>query len=427
MDDQPVSQPEKPIPLGQALEPFLNKNPTSELDEASDPPRILKPWGDATLELWITPDVPDVVASLNSVYLPPKFSALYHWDSRSFEFAWGLYQPGSFADSLLDRNFTCQFDGETALNCGWSSSSPELIAIADAFEPSGPPGTTNWRNLLGYHPPRVPGVESAEQAPLSFWVRDVECDEAAFTQIARNLNFLMSYYDLNTPIILIHEGSPSGGIGRRATFPYGPFPGILHSRRMDPYLLGLWETATLQQDVFLKYLYNYQVLEYAVVTFRKHGTDSRIMRLLAAPDVQANPRRTMARILEALDRDGKGKDDETQRMRDLVQESANAELVWGGVEPNLALFAADMVFDGGFTLTALLKPGATQADFVNCYSGMPDKFRSLRNAIVHSKETHPSGRVNPTPGNYRRVRIWLEPLKIIASEIVLHSTAEEEG
>jgi hypothetical protein len=179
--------------------------------------------------------------------------------------------------------------------------------------------------------------------------------------------------------------------------------------------------------VFLKYLYNYMILEYAAYYFIEKDTAKKIKKILQQPSVCSKPDIAMTRILGLVSREKDEKGNEPERLADLVLERVEAERVWEAIAPNAEQFCKEMEFDGGFKLAALLKKGDGFAEFKKGgWARMPHQLRHLRNALVHSRETHGGGILKPSKGNYHNVRLWIEPLTVVASEIVLDSTADEE-
>ena len=80
----------EPSDLEKALAVFFEKNPTAVYD--SEGPGVVMPWNDPSVALFLDPDRAELLEALNSVFLPPRLSAIYHWDQRSFEFTWSAHK-----------------------------------------------------------------------------------------------------------------------------------------------------------------------------------------------------------------------------------------------------------------------------------------------------------------------------------------------
>jgi hypothetical protein len=423
--------PNEEAGLETLLRPFLEANPTASLNtEAFGFPAVLGPWGDASIAFRVDEGRSELLDALNGVILPPTFSALYHPEEQSYEFTWSAFKSDTSEElGWIGRSFDVHFGAET-IKCEWAPSSSKLLEIVRATilrESS----SSNWRNLYNYMEyvrDADGGKAEPEGTPVSFWVRGVDRDEDRFSTIARHINFLMAYYDRDTPVVVFHNPAPAERIGQRPRYSAGEFPGVLVlPQPLDPYLLGLWDTARTQNDVFLRFLYSYMILEYAAYYFLKRDTAESIRRILSQPAVCANPNATMAQILGVLGREKDMEREPATKLSDLVMEIASCEAVWRAIEPNRESLCEEMAFEGGFVLKPILKPGDGLSDFKKVgWPNLAHRLRHLRNALVHSKETHEGGVLEPTKGNYHRVRIWLEPLTVIAAEIVLSSTADEE-
>lgn len=75
--------------LEQELATFFEKNPESDYDGDANSGSIIQPWGDDTVELAISNANDSLIGTLNSVYLPPHFTAILHLDSQDLEIIWG--------------------------------------------------------------------------------------------------------------------------------------------------------------------------------------------------------------------------------------------------------------------------------------------------------------------------------------------------
>ena len=414
--------------LESMLGEFLTSHPGSSVEAEDGEYWVAKPWGDETVTLTLDDDAEALAKALANVLLPSRFSAIYHRDTREMEFLWAAFLVDTEEDpDLVGRKFDLHFDGAVH-ECEWGNSSDRLITIARAAVPDAAPTATYWRNLsfysryikalddyAGSQPQQEVGVAR------SFWVRNLDWSEDRVTELARHISYYMKYYDIQTPIVSIHEEEQTQALGKRSRYPHGDFPTTIVGRRLDPYMLGLWETALLETDAFLKYLYCYQILEYATYYFLKRETASSVRRILVEPDVCARPEVATVRVLEILGQEmGKPED---QKLRELIREHVRPSEVWDALEPNREFFTQETVFDGGFRLDPLVGPSDNDCD---CWaktgvSRLADQLRYLRNALAHARDARGGGILKPSQGNYHSVRVWLQPMQVVATEVVLRS------
>ena len=69
---------------------FQAANTESTITEQDGKYIISKPWGDESFELIANPEDIDLKATLNQVYQPPRFYAVWHRDTNDFEI---IYSP----------------------------------------------------------------------------------------------------------------------------------------------------------------------------------------------------------------------------------------------------------------------------------------------------------------------------------------------
>jgi len=403
-----------PDDLCERLSQFLAHNKEAKLGPAAGG-AIELPWGDDSVILK-PPDEADwegLIECLNSVYLPPRFTAIYHRDNRDLEFIYGVVPEN---DDLRGRRFTLSFLGEEYV-CEWADASSRLRVIADSSLPVGPPGATGYRNL---HSVSSRGRREPRDGLLSFWLREVEWDENHLVELAQHINFYMGCFDRETPLIAIHQDPLPARPEKPTRYPLGPFPDTVSGQQIDSNLLGLWDTAR-SGDPLRRFLYYYQILEYASFYYMREDTLLKLRKIMLTPDLLSRLDETSAQMLDAL---VEHRMTDEQKLAKTVYRCVDPELVWNEIEPNLSFFSADVTFDGGFVLPGLLKRDATRADF--CHHWNPifvDALRKLRNALVHARESRMTGVIAPTYRNRVLVGYWLYPLSVTAMQVMLYYRA----
>ena len=228
--------------LREKLQPFLIRNPETDLDIRRGQPAVTHPWGDDSVELIVEPEDGATIDALNAVRMPPRLTALWHNDSSELEVIFTAFPADQ---DLQSREFEFRFQ-DAEYRCEFSSASDRLLAIARASRPSGPSRTDqrNLRSLYVYMRSQEEGSAIGRNAdPTSFWIRGIaEYDDALVTELVRNLNFYMSYFDRESPLVIVHE-APAEGVGYLVPARYrtGEFPRTMTGRTLDQHLLGLWE------------------------------------------------------------------------------------------------------------------------------------------------------------------------------------------
>jgi hypothetical protein len=410
------------------LAEFLAANPRSGLTARGPSGVVTAPWGDESIEIELTEQVDNLVSALNALYLPPRFSAIWHRDSKDAEFVYG---PVPVDEAHRSRSFEFRLGGQCT-RCEFADPSARLLLVAEAARPARAPTETLYRNLPGLRAyvrmqERQPDSPLVRKSALaSFWIRDVEWEEGRLVWLARHINFYMRYFDRKTPRILIHEDVPDPtGARPPAQYPMGDFPSVIVGRPLDPYLLGLWESALLAGDEFRRLLYSYQVLEYAAFYYIQDTTLHALKRIIASPDLQARLDEASRQILDAT---VESRMDEEARLVAVVKQLVDPAALWREIEPNLAYYSGEIEFDGGFALAPLLREGWGLDDFKSSWiPKFPDASRKLRNALVHSREARMAKVISPTRANYERIRPWSWLLLSTASQVIMYEAVLGPG
>ena len=419
------------------LKTFLNNNPWSEVREYKDDDSaenddspsiaIMKPWNEDSVVLVPTRLRDDAIRRLNSVTLYPSFSGIYHRRRKSLEL---IYTP--YKQRELDgRQFGFSFEGHT-LNCHFSAPSEVLFDLALANEPLGPPTDTNYRNLRQFRRFLSLRDKQGEDAlfqnhykPISFWIEECYFDEQKLVELAQHLNFYMDYFDSSSPIINIHEVHPqSASLPARQRYLWDSFPSEIAARRLDPYLLSQMSSAKNAGDVYRRFLYYYQIIEYAAFYYLSDKSVRRVEAILKSPETPSFPKVAWQRLQDIL-ADEKMQD--AAKMEAVVNECVDASIVWKEIEPLRELFEAKTTFEGGFVVRPCLTK-TTDLENFKC-SGLKElmtTLRSIRNALVHAREQRMANVISPTRENYQKLIPFVRPLALIAKSLVVSTEPDQE-
>jgi len=406
-----------------ALKDFLTHNKYSaiELHEKSQTDLVVaRPWNDKSLFLHLSEDQDELFEALNNVILPERFTAIWHRDSGDFEViytAWPL--EGSQAE-LVDRSFTFSFRGKS-YQCKFAPSSPRLLTIAKNSEPIGP-SSTDHRNLRSYqyfietkNDPDKP--EFLDLSPVSFWVSGVQWDDESVVDLARHLNFYMSYYDFSSPAIIIHPPKQESTSLPRTRYIAQKFPQQIEAEELSSNLMHFWE-ASKTGDVFRRFLYCYQILEYSSYYSVEDNIRRSIRKVLTTP----HRRDEMdSMIIKIIDHVAESKVWEGNKLESLLRAVVDCRLVWNEIQKHREYFLNPIQFDGGFHLRPLIVEKSTFETFAHdWYSRFAQTIRSIRNALSHGKEQSMSSVITPTYTNFYSLRPWGHLISIVAGEVVVY-------
>lgn len=415
-----MSADETPEDAKVSLDAFARLNPEATVEAQEDAFLVSKPWGDDSLVIRVSYEARAVAETLNSLRLPPRFSAVWHMDTRDLEF---IYGPTAVDNELRMRRFTFTFSGRS-LVCEFADASERLVPLANAARPTGPPSITELRNLNAVRSfqqvkkTMESRAQSLNLALTSFWIRDCDIPEPDLPELARNLNFYMRYFDGQTPMILLHGDPVRREVERPRRFLFGPFPTHVAGRPLDPYMLTLWESGLPgATEPVRSFLYNYQILEYAAFYYLKEDLARTIRRIVSMPDIIVRADEASRQILDALVEE---RTTEEAKIASVVQQAVDPAAVWAEIESKADFFADPTEFEGGFTLPALIKKGWGLDDFKTAWiPKLPDSFRKLRNALLHAREQRLARCIAPTARNNHLLRPWNGLISVASNQIIL--------
>jgi hypothetical protein len=414
-------------PTALAMEPvyrrFLDANPTASIEEmalhSGKAIAVKNPWGDPSVAITLPPSSPQLEDALNNVFLPERYTAIWHRDTKDLEIIWTANPLPPQWIEIYGRNFSFSWKGRE-FHCDFSISSERLLVIAEHFEPV-ISTSTSFRNLMSFNMftemrknnDIAPSIE-----PRSFWIRDIDWNEDDVLDIANHINFYMTYYDAQSPTIVIHTAKSENKASRpRTRYTAGEFPSKLDFRSLDDTLLSLW-TACHEGDAARRFLYGFRVIEYASYSFLDGSARKEIRRLLSAPN-RLNDLDSLSESLASALQKSKG--DEHARFEALLHDTVPTSLLWREIQNNTEAFTSDTVFDGGFKINKLLASGSREEDFSpNAILVFHKAIRSIRNALAHGKEQRTALVITPTIRNFERLSPWATLVLAAASEVVLY-------
>lgn len=415
--------------LTERLTTFLNNNPLSKLtfDENENIHKIELPWGDDSLELIVNEGDSPLVETLNKLLMPERFSGIYHYGSKRLEIAYTVFPPEGERSDISTRKFDFLFE-ERLIKCEFSDSSEDLLQLARHARPVGSFGSTQYRNLQSYtafvylHDPDYEAEDELKNAykdarPISFWIDVGDWEDDYILDLVTHLNFYMNYFDRQTPLIIVHHPTSDRQSKIKVKrFTIDKFPESIQGRRIKKNLISLWH-ATNTGDQARRFLYAYQILEFASYYVIEEDVAKSIAKLLCLPHAMSMKEEITAKILDVM---SETKLSEPQKLEHLLRRVVDPRSVWKAIEPNREFFCETILFEGGYKIDALLHKNSTEDDFVSAW---PTKFASIlrntRNALSHGREQRSTSVIVPTVSNMDLLRPWIPAILSVAEEVLL--------
>ena len=422
-DKREETEAETTISLRKRLADFLKHNSHAEIAKDGKYFYVQRPWNDESVRFLLRPEA-ELIGVLNSLILPPRFTAIYHRNSKTMEY---IYTVLESADPICKREFKFSLSGKSYF-CKYREASKELLILSRQFRRTGKQTTTDYRNLLllreyvQSQPKKQAIFEEtfAEMIPISFYVSGFKkFNEDEIVEVSKHLNFFMEYYDKASPYIRIQ--SPETEMKEtftQAKLPEIVFPETITTKRQDPFLLDLALTAYTTTTTRLTILYYYQIFEYLAFYYVDAKTRSELLGIINTPDIQANADLYIPKILETINIGVR--QDEEAKIENLVKTVCSPEAVWREIERNKPYFAAKQEFDGGFVLDPLITADLSKDDFCGMWHPKTiTTLRHIRNALVHGREKKLISVITPTMRNDLLIRPWASIACCIAEQAII--------
>lgn len=410
---------------------FLEANVASSIEMRKLPINvsrleIVRPWGDTSLALHIPEDetqASQLAEALNNVLLPPRLIALWHKDKRALEVIWTAYRLSTSQAEIKDRKFTFTYKNTKHI-CHFTKASTRLQRIAKSFRPITQSPTTNFRNLTSFY--RYATAKNADQRslagleePLSFWISNIKWNENSTIIMLDALNFYMSYFDDDTPIVVINDPINGDGssIANKARYIRGSFPSEIISRELNRNLVSFW-MAALAGNPAMRFILYFRIIEYASHHYLDDKIRADVKKLLSKPDFYDDLNETIDEIVGACT---PSKQDDVPKFKNLLRRCVSPDLLWAEIKRNQEFFAKETKFDGGFVVQALISKDEKQSTFsTNGTDRVADRLREIRNTLSHGRDVKTGHVITPTARNFQLLKPWIHLIGTAAAEVVLH-------
>jgi hypothetical protein len=408
------------------LASFLTANPRSTLEEIESRSGkrigIKMPWGDESLVIIIPDELGPLAEALNNVYLPERFTAIWHKDTRDLEIIYTAYSIR--LGDLRERRWTFKHRGRE-YQCDFSAASERLLLIAGNAEPISE-SITQYRNLFSFHVYMEQRRATTEEKsystkipigdPICFWIRDIEWHDDQILDLVNHLNFYMSYFDTRCPLIVVHSPKLENAFAHRPRYIADRFPSYIASRVIDDSLLHFW-SASRGGDPARRFLYSYRIVEYASFYYLEMGARSTIRKLLGTPNALDSLDQVAEGILGAVQ---DMKLSEPQKFEAVLRDTVAPALLWKEIARNIGAFSTETRFDGGFSVAPIAKLGWDEADFaVSGIAIFAAAVRNIRNALTHGRDQRTTAVITPTTHNFERLQPWASLMSVAAAEVMV--------
>lgn len=379
-------------------------------------------WNDPTFQLVID-KTNEPVDKLNDTVYFEELLAIYHKKEDKLEFIFTPIEPKS---SILKRKFDFIFEGHT-YKCFFEESSISLGIIARSFQPLKAAEKSNHRNLREFNDYYLFSKQPAyfrdyykDKKPYSFCIKGkLKSLNNNFSPLIKTLNFYFTYYDRNSPLIVLLQKETLKVEFNEACYSlFDKFPEIINSTKIDFTILDILHTAHRTDDIRLQFIFYYQILEYCSYYFLENNIRQKLFNILKKPDINLNANDYSKSIIEELqDHLGKHRDD-TKKMEKTINSFCCINDIKLELEQNIDFFCKDLEFEGGLHIPKLfgnVEGLKTTTD--NTLMTIKTNIEKIRNVLVHLRESRENKVILPTSDNEKKLIPYLYILRRIAEKV----------
>ncbi|WP_299016480.1 hypothetical protein [uncultured Polaribacter sp.] len=380
-------------------------------------------WNDDSFLLRFNKDTD--LTFLNSLYFPEELMASYSIEKGIIEVYAFPLDPN---EELVKRSFTFNYKGNSYL-CNWEKPTEDFEKIATAFREDKEESKTSYRNLRQfrdyYRKDELPDFLSKyfkDKEPFNFFIKgNFKPIENEIVEFCRHLNFYMSYFDRLTPNVQIFQKSYKKENFKVPCYSlFDTFPDTINGTEIDNILLEIITVANSTTDNRLSFIFYYQILEYASYYYLKSDIKHKLTTLLKKPDISYNSEEYSKTIIEEFKNHFKNNDDKA-KLEMLISEHVKLKDLKIELEDNIEYFSRKLEFEGGFKLDPIMKNELTGIEQLpeNTIKIIKENIVSIRNSLVHLRESRENKVILPTAKNDDLLTPYLYVLRRISEKIII--------
>ncbi len=395
------------IDTKEILSQFIKNNAHARIvyDDKNGKIIIERPWDTDDIKISLDADDEEAIRDLNNIVINPLFDAIIHIDINQAEFIYGFLDPNDKTDSLImNRKFDVFLNGQK-FTCSFKEPTNRILLLSKGFQRQPMllrnrpvPQITFFRD---YQSREISYIQKyfEHKMPRNFFIYpEKPINEVDLVKVARNINFIMRYYDRESPLIVIRQKDEKSDKVRHAPKQMieDQFPNVVAIREMDDYLLQLLEIARETTPRFA-FVYYYQVIEYAAFNYLDSKAKKDLRQLLRNPTViecdDSDLSELFAFLCEKMENDD-------VKMQKIIEEYCNPSIIWKEIENDKDFFSKSIKFEGEVEVFPLIASDTTEETWKTMWMPiMYQYFTKIRNSIVHAREKRQSNVISPCEKN----------------------------
>lgn len=356
--------------------------------------------------------------TIENLYFPNNLSAFYHYDTKCLEF---IFTPLKESYAFLKTKFSFMFKGKK-FECFFDKATQAVelfsigLKILDDSE-------TNFRNLLRFKYYFSDRDEiKIQYTPYSFFVKgDFDSiSDKFFIILSKHINFYTHYFNKNFPFIQIHdEKIENTKYEIKNPNIIGNIPNTITARNLNQTILDIVLLATETQNIRLKYIFYYQILEYYSYYYLENDKKKNLINILRNPDIVDNVDEYSNKIIEILKDSYIYSKDDVGILQKLIRDNCCCEDIEKEIKINENYFLQTIDFEGGFQLKNIFKDkNSVHIDF-SVLNTIVQNLNKIRNVLVHLRESRENKVILPTRKNRELIKPYLYILQKIVEKIIV--------
>lgn len=405
------------------LEKFKKNNTCSEITEIDKYYYINKPWCDSSFKLKLKKDKD--WSLLSNLILPNELSAIFHKDENLYEF---IFSPIEETYAVLSRTFSFNFQHQT-FSTYFGKPTDICKQIAQSFRETDNNSIidTNYRNLNKfrdfYNQDNLPSFVKdffKDKIPINFFIKGPFNKIENHILLFKYLNIYMQFFDRKSPGILIFDLNT---INENYKLPcytsYNDFPKTISICNMGTTLADLITVANSTNNIRLKYIFYFQVLEYCAYYYMNDDLKRKMSNIIKNPDIIDESEKYTNKIIEEFKNYFKNNDD-SSKLGKLIDEFCYVTDIENEIICNKEYFSKDIEFEGGFIIKKLFSPETKDKDILssqNILKDIKNNIENIRNVLVHVRESRENKVIHPSVKNNNLIKPYLYILRRIAETI----------
>lgn len=428
--------------MKEKLHQFMQNNSITEFIDLEHKGEfeIIKPWNDETFSIVLTEDVD--FEKLKDIILPTELNAVFHKDKQTIEY---IFTPLSNEHDFLNRKTKFNLEG-TEFNTEFNTSSDVIEILARGFRKKSQADESHYRNLELFNEYYRRDDDDSylksyfkDKKPISFFVTgDFSKINDDLITLSKHLNVYMKFFDREAPVINIINIDSKITEHRKPCYTQSnDFPNTINISRIDPIALDLILVGNETNNLRLKYLFYYQVLEYFAYYHLDKEIRKKISNILKSPDIINSAPKYTKLIIEELKDSSNTNNKDKEKLNRLIIDHVRFDDITNELENNIETFCNDLEFEGKFKLERIFKNKAAFEEIIidehnknqnkskkdtlinGQLATISDRISRIRNVLVHVRENHENKVILPTKMNDKALIPYVYLIRRIAETVAI--------